>query len=282
MTTIGLVHPGSMGAPVGAAAKSNGHRVCWASEGRSEASRQRASDVGLEDCTTLAALSATSHIILSICPPTDAFHVAQQVMATGFTGTFVDCNAVAPQTTREIGNFVRQAGAAYVDGGIIGGPPSQKNNNTILHLSGPGARAVANIFAGTMLGTNVIDENIGTASALKMVYSAYSKGTAALQAAILAVAEREGVLEQLDQQWGDEFSEQARRRVTYVSARAWRWAGEMEEVSATFSAAGLPGGFHHAAAETYARLAAFKDIGSDRIEPVIEALLHKQHKQQNQ
>jgi hypothetical protein len=41
--------------------------------------------------------------------------------------------------------------------------------------------------------------------------------------------------------------------------KAWRFVGEMEEIAATFAAAGLPDGFHRAAAEVYARLTPYKD-----------------------
>jgi hypothetical protein len=39
----------------------------------------------------------------------------------------------------------------------------------------------------------------------------------------------------------------------------WRYVGEMEEIAETFRAAGLPGGFHLAAAEICQRLTSFKD-----------------------
>ena len=55
--------------------------------------------------------------------------------------------------------------------------------------------------------------------------------------------------------------------------KAWRWVAEMEEIAATFEAAGLPGGFHHAAAEIYGRLAAFKDgAAAPPLDEVTEAL----------
>ena len=59
---VGLLHPGEMGASIGAAARAAGTSVCWASAGRSDASRRRAAEAGVEDVHTLAALAARSHV----------------------------------------------------------------------------------------------------------------------------------------------------------------------------------------------------------------------------
>ena len=48
----------------------------------------------------------------------------------------------------------------------------------------------------------------------------------------------------------------------------------MEEISATFQQAGVPGGFHAAAAEVYGRLAGFKDLESPPdVAVILDALL---------
>jgi 3-hydroxyisobutyrate dehydrogenase-like beta-hydroxyacid dehydrogenase len=112
------------------------------------------------------------------------------------------------------------------------------------------------------LATAVIGPEIGKASALKMCYAAYTKGTTALISAILATAERLNVRTELEAQWthdDPDFASQTHNRVRRVTAKAWRFAGEMEEIAATFEQAGLPGGFHLAAHDIYQRMAHFKD-----------------------
>ena len=131
MTTIGVLHPGEMGSSVAAAARAGGSRVIWASAGRGEATRKRAEAEGLEDVATLVRLARESEIILSVCPPANAPDVAREVAAARFGGTFVDGNAVAPATTRAIGEIVTAGGARFVDGGIIG-PPARKAGGTRL------------------------------------------------------------------------------------------------------------------------------------------------------
>jgi hypothetical protein len=95
-----------------------------------------------------------------------------------------------------------------------------------------------------------------------------------LLTAILGLVEKEGVRAELARQWGDAFTAQTVRRVCANTAKAWRFVGEMHEIAATFQGAGLPGGFHQAAAEVYERLATFKDHPEPpAIESVLEALL---------
>jgi 3-hydroxyisobutyrate dehydrogenase-like beta-hydroxyacid dehydrogenase len=274
MRRIGLLHPGAMGASVGAAARSNQHTVLWASAGRTGSTSARARRANLEDAGTIPELVNASEIVLSVCPPHAAEDVASEVAQLGFAGVYVECNAISPDRTRAIQRIVEDAGAHYVDGGIIGGPAWTREAKTRLYLSGPRAEEVAACFAGSPLVTPVISDRIGAASALKMGYAAFTKGTTALLTAILGLVEKEGVRADLARQWGDAFTEQTVRRVCANTAKAWRFVGEMHEIAATFREAGLPGGFHQAAAEVFERLEAFKDhTEPPAIESVLEALL---------
>ncbi len=258
---IGILHPGAMGIFIAACALRSGHQVCYASEGRSDATRERAAGHNLLDLGSLAQLCDACPIIISICPPHAAEEVASQVIAQGFKGIYLDANAISPQKAHRIGAMLSSEGITFVDGGIIGGP-AWTPGETWLYLSGKEAGRIAACFSAGPLEVRVIGEEIGKASALKMCYAAYTKGTTALLTAILALAEASGVRAELSAQWErDEpgFSQQAERRARRVTAKAWRFAGEMDEIASTFEAAGLPGGFHAAAGEVYRRLARFKD-----------------------
>jgi 3-hydroxyisobutyrate dehydrogenase-like beta-hydroxyacid dehydrogenase len=276
--TIGILHPGAMGISVAASALRSGHTVCYASEGRGEATRARAAEHDLRDLGTLADLCKACSILISVCPPHAAEDVAREVARIGFQGLYLDANAIAPQKAVRIGGLLSAARIPFVDGGVIGGP-AWEPNETWLYLSGAGAEKVAACFSAGPLEVSVIGEEIGKASALKMCYAAYTKGTTALLANILALAEASGVRAELAEQWErDEsgFSAAAARRARRVTAKAWRFAGEMDEIAATFEAAGLPGGIHHAAGELYRRLAHFKDTDElPEMEAVLTALLEK-------
>ena len=244
------------------------------SHGRSQDTHARAQRAKLTDVGTVSALVKASDIVLSVCPPHAAQDVAHDVAQLGFSGIYVDCNAISPERTRTIQRIVEKAGAHDVDGGIIGGPAWKQDAGTHLYLSGARAKEVAACFDGSPLQTPVISDRIGAASAVKMGYAAYTKGTTALLTAILGMVEKEGVRAELTQQWGNSFAEQTVRRVCANTAKAWRFVGEMHDFAATFREAGLPGVFHDAAAEVFERLASFKEqTEPPAIESVLEVLL---------
>jgi 3-hydroxyisobutyrate dehydrogenase-like beta-hydroxyacid dehydrogenase len=269
---IGILHPGEMGISIAASAKNSGCEVYWTPEGRSTATRERAARIGLHEARSLVELCEECPIVVSVCPPHAAEDLANQVLGAGFRGLFVDANAIAPQRTIKIGEIATRAGASFVDGGIIG-LPAWKPGTTRLYLTGVRADEVAHCFAAGPLQTSVLGTEIGKASALKMCYAANTKGAVALLAAILATAETLGVREALFEQWRSEDPElphQVQKRIQANAPKAWRFVGEMGEISRTFGEAGAPGGFHAAAADIYGRLARFKDA---RAAPTLEEIL---------
>ena len=259
--TIGLLHPGEMGATVGAAARENEVQVVWASDGRSPATRSRADAARLTDAQTLVSLVERSRIILGVCPPHAATDLARAVAGQGFAGVYVDANAVSPATVRDIERIVEAGGASFVDGGIIG-PPALTPGTTRLYLSGTESARVAACFRRGPLEARVIDGPPRAASALKMAYAAWTKGSAALLIAIRTLAIHEGVDAALIREWELSQSGLPGRSAGAVRSnarKAWRFSGEMEEIADTFAAAGLPDGFHRAAAEIYRRMTDYKD-----------------------
>jgi 3-hydroxyisobutyrate dehydrogenase-like beta-hydroxyacid dehydrogenase len=231
MQRIGILHPGEMGISIAASAKNSGCEVYWTSEG-----------------------------------------LAQDVVSAGFHGLFVEANAIAPQRTIQIGTTMTKADVSFVDGGIIG-LAAWKPHTTCLYLSGPRAGEVVQCFSAGPLDTNILGDEIGKASALKMCYAANTKGTVALLAAILTTAESLGVREALFDRWKSEdpqLPEQVQKRIQANCPKAWRFVGEMEEISRTFSSAGAPGDFHKGAGDIYQRLARFKDT---KTPPTLEQML---------
>ena len=272
MADLAILHPGQMGSSVGAAARGTGHRVRWCSAGRSADSRRRAEADGLDEVAALPELVAASEILISVCPPAAAEALCEEVLAAGSARVFVDANAISPQSARRIAERVASAGADFVDGGIVG-PPARGQGRTIRYLSGPRADDVAALFEGSPLQTHVLGLEPGQASALKMAFAAWTKGSSALLLAVRALADAEGVSEGLLDAWGrlaPDLPARSEATAAGTGPKAWRFEGEMREIARTFEAAGLPGGFHGAAAELYGRLACFKD-GGER--PTLEAVM---------
>jgi 3-hydroxyisobutyrate dehydrogenase-like beta-hydroxyacid dehydrogenase len=243
---VGLLHPGEMGAAIGAVLRQRGIDVLWASAGRSGDTAARAEAAGLTDAETVDALARRADVILSVCPPHAARNVASGVAR--FDGVYVDANAIAPATVREIaGGFDR-----FVDGGIVG--PAPGDSPTHLYLSGSDARRVADLFAGTKVEARVVSDDVGAASAVKATYAAWTKGSAALLLAIRDVARAEGVADMLLAEWRESIPRLEERLASAersAQAKGWRWVGEMEEIAAAFAAAGAPEGFHRAAADVF-------------------------------
>lgn len=251
LPVIGLLHPGEMGAAVGSCLVRRGCRVLWASAGRSEQTARRASECGITDAGDAAALASLADVIVSVCPPHAALDVAASV--PGFGGLYLDANAISPQTASEVASLVEAGGARYVDGGIIG-PPPLTPGSTRLYLSGGASAAAAGLFDGTALDARVVPGTAYSASAVKLSYAAWTKGSAALVLAARALAAAQGVGDVLLEEWDlslpglQDRSEDAARSAV---AKGWRWVGEMEQIANAMLAAGLPGGFHLAAAEVF-------------------------------
>lgn len=254
MATVGLLHPGEMGAAVGGCLVSVGHEVLWDPAGRSRATTGRALAAELTG-VKFDRLIANSSVILSICPPHAALDVAHQVAAAGYTGCYVDANAVSVATAQQVAAVVTAAGASYVDGGIIGQPP-ETAGHTRLYLSGPRASEVRVLFNRSPLDARIADGPLYAASSVKMAYAAWTKGSSALLLAARALARAGGVERTLLAEWQlsqPNLPAQSERSATAAAAKGWRWIGEMEEIAASMGAAGLPEGFHEAAAELFDR-----------------------------
>src|SRR5207253_8481811 len=129
------------------------------------------------DVPDLDALVAEADLILSVLVPAEALPLAERVAAglrrMGATPVYADLNAIAPGTVARIDRLITEAGARFVDGGIIGGPP-KRGSNTRIYVSGP-ETAPLEALRDCSLDVRVVGPQIGQASGLKMVYAASTK-----------------------------------------------------------------------------------------------------------
>ncbi|WP_127469582.1 NAD(P)-dependent oxidoreductase [Streptomyces sp. B27] len=261
--TIGILHPGSMGAAVAACAATNAATALWCETGRSTASMDRAARYGLTPVATLVELLDRSDIVISLCPPAAAEDLARDVAARRFAGVYVEANAINPERVQRIAGLLGPD-ATVVDGGVVGSPPVRGKTPT-LYLSGPptATERIEALFAGTAVRTAVLGTEVGKASALKLAYTSFQKTSRVLVALAVGMAREHGV----DQ---DLIEIASRRTDSYLSepqyvaktaARAWRWGPELEEAADALAAVGLPPEMLHAAASTLARWHDAKDNG---------------------
>ncbi|MFE3494609.1 DUF1932 domain-containing protein [Streptomyces sp. NPDC059175] len=258
--TVGLLHPGSMGAAFGAQLREQGVPVLWCPEGRSRATRLRAEAARLEPAP-LREVIHRADLVLSLCPPAAAEATAARVATCGLDGSLlIEANAITPSRVRRITQSFAEG--QVVDAAVIGSPPVDGKSST-LYLSGPleQTRRVEALFVGTSVHTRVLGEEVGTASALKLAYSSFQKTSRVLATLAYAAAESHGV--------GDELlAIGARRAGSYLTetsyipktaSRAWRWGPELADAAAFLADAGLPDGLSSAAAEILAHWEAARD-----------------------
>ena len=160
-----------------------------------------------------------------------------------------------------IQKILERGAVSFVDGGIVG-PPAHRQGTTRLYLSGERAAEVGSLFEGSVLGTVVVNAVPGAASALKMCYAAYTKGTAALLIAIRGLAAAEDVESALLDEWAlsqPDLKQRSEVNARATASRAWRFVGEMQEIASSFEARGLAGDFHTGAAKIYGALSRFKE-----------------------
>jgi 3-hydroxyisobutyrate dehydrogenase-like beta-hydroxyacid dehydrogenase len=255
---VAIVAPGNMGAAIGGRLIENGLEVRTSLAGRSQASAERARKAGLTDCDDAAL--ADADIFLSIVPPSEVMTLAER-MAPVLTGAgrkpvFVEANAISPETAKHVAHMIEPTGAAFVDGGIIGGPPREGYSPT-LYLSGPDAPRAA-VLGDYGIRVGVMDGPVGAASALKMCYAGINKGIVAIGSAMILAAGRAGAADALLEEMAHSQPEMLARLgklIPTMFSKAYRWAPEMEEI-ANFADEDLATAqVYRGFAELYARLA---------------------------
>jgi 3-hydroxyisobutyrate dehydrogenase-like beta-hydroxyacid dehydrogenase len=261
LVNIGLMSPGDMGQALAMQIQAQGFTVCTALQGRSERSRALAREANLTDVGSVARLVACCDVVLSVMNPGAALafgHEAADALRAAARATLiVDCNAIAPDTARAIGELVERAGGRFLDASIIG-PPPRGNAKTNLYVSGPGA-ADLEALAGPQLMVHAMSERIADASALKMCYGALNKGTQALWLEVLIAAQRLGVAPMLEQQLRQsraDLYDWALNQLPMMPPKAHRWVPEMLEISKTLAAAGITSKVFEGAADIYRFVAA--------------------------
>ncbi|WDM16461.1 NAD(P)-dependent oxidoreductase [Streptomyces lavenduligriseus] len=274
--TVGILHPGSMGAAIAACAATNAAAVLWCETGRSTASVERAARFGLTPVAELAELLDRSDIVISLCPPAAAEDLARAVVTHRFAGVYVEANAINPERAQRIAGLLEPA-ATVVDGGVVGSPPVGGKTPT-LYLSGPAAATsrIEALFAGTAVRTAVLGVELGKASALKLAYASFQKTSRVLVALAVGMAREHGVDQELIEvasKRTDSYLSEP-QYVAKTAARAWRWGPELEEAADALAAAGLPPEMLRAAASTLARWHEVKDDGELTLTDALDRLAH--------
>ena len=256
LSTVGILSPGDMGHTVGNVLRENGLRVITCLTGRSQRTQQLAEKAGIVDVPTYSQFVTEADLILSIMVPAQAMSAASAVAETlqqvDTTLAYTDCNAIAPQTVRKLGDIITSAGGTFVDASIIG-PPPRTPGATRFYASGPDLDLFSELN-NYGLDVRALGAEIGLASAIKMCYASLTKGLTALCTELLTAASVLGVSEALTAEFQLSQSalfERMEKGLPSMPPKARRWIGEMEEISATFAHVGLTPNILTGAADMY-------------------------------
>lgn len=235
-----------MGAAFAAQATAKGARVLWCPVGRSQATHDRARRAGLIPVDSLDQMTQAADMILAICPSTAAQHVANEVAELAYQGIYIEANVISPQRCSRIAERLTERGSLVVDAAVFG-PPPHMNTPAAMYLAGDGAATekVARLFDGTAIEVIKLENEIGSASALKMAYSSYQKVSTLLAALAHALAAKHGVTKHLltEASHTTHVPLAEPERLPGLAANAWRWAPELQELADTFAGDQLPTDF---------------------------------------
>jgi 3-hydroxyisobutyrate dehydrogenase-like beta-hydroxyacid dehydrogenase len=236
---VAIIGAGEMGAAVGRRLRECGARVTTSLKGRSTASIERVTGAGIEVIDDDNLLVREADLILSIVPPGVAVDVARRLRDCLLHAEpkpfFVECNAIAPATTRSIEEILR--GVPFIDAGIIGGPPKPDIQDSTkgprFYSSGAAANELMRL-GQYGLDIAVLDAPVGAASALKLAYAGMTKGFTALATAMVNAASREGLADALRAELSrtqPHTLARLERSIPDMFPKAYRWVAEMEQIA---------------------------------------------------
>ena len=237
--TVAILSPGDMGHAVGQLLREHELKVVTCLTGRSQRTKDLAELAGIADVPDLNEMVAQSQIILSISVsemvPSICQQVADAIKATKADVLFAECNAIAPQLSRQMEPIITEAGGRYIDASIVGGPPLN-GSSPRFYASGDNTAEFEGL-SNFGLDVRTVGTEVGQASGIKMCYAAMTKGSSALYFELLMAAEMMGLSDFVKAEFQSSqpaVLQRMERGLPGVPAKARRWVSEMEEIKATF------------------------------------------------
>jgi len=221
----------------------------WGSAARAydidEARRAAMAECGVSAATNAAEALDGAEIVLSLVTADAALEVARDHAAGLTPGTvWCDMNSVAPETKRAAAQAIAAKAGHYVDVAVMA-PVDPAALDAPLLLSGPGAEDAMALLNRLGFGNKrIVGDEVGRASAIKMIRSVMVKGLEALSRECAEAAEAAGVLAEVlasldasdrHDSWPEKVAYNRERMETHGLRRA----AEMEEAAKTLLDLGI-------------------------------------------
>ena len=269
--TVGILYCGDMGSAFGKLLRKGGMRVITTCQGRSRATEEQVRSSGIEILPRLDDVVAQSHFVFSLVLPSAAVDVARQYVSCYQVrpqdSVFVEANAIGLDTLEQIDRLMVEHNIPLVDAAIHG-VAHRLQDLGVLYISGPSARSVEAICRG-LLQVNWLGEDIGSASRMKLLMSAVSKGLVALFLEVGMLAERADMLESFLQSCHHSYPSLMtviERILPTYRRHAARRAGDIREIEQMAHTLDLRAGMTHEAGELIRLIASIpwdqKELGS--------------------
>lgn len=199
---------------------------------------------GVEAAADAASALDGAEIVLSLVTADAALDAARSYAALLRPGAiWCDMNSVSPDTKREAAAAIEAAGGRYVDVAVMA--PVEGALSVPLLVAGPSAAdALALLTHLGFTNTRLAGEEVGRASAIKMIRSVMVKGLEALSLECATAAKAAGVLDDVTASldasekqigWRERFAYNRERMETHGLRRA----AEMEESAKTLQGLGV-------------------------------------------
>lgn len=210
-----------------------------------EARRDAMAAAGIMACDSARVALQGAEIVLCLVTADQALAAAETYAAHLSRGAlWCDMNSVAPDTKRAAAAAVEAAGGRYVDVAVLA-PVEPARLKVPLLLAGPAAGdAETALRALGFSNVRVVGDEVGKASAIKMIRSVMVKGIEALTAEMMLAAEKAGVTDEvlasLDaSEKALPWRERAEYNIERMVTHGLRRAAEMEESAKTLAALGV-------------------------------------------
>lgn len=204
----------------------------------------QARELGLKAGNAEAVL-AGAELVLCLVTADQVLNAARDCAAHLAPGTiWCDGNSVAPDTKRAAAAVIEAAGGLYVDVAILAPVNPARLNVPLLLAGAQAARAETLLSAAGFANIRVVGDEVGRASAIKMIRSVMVKGVEALTAEMMLGAQAAGVADEVlasldasekPKPWAEKAAYNIERMVTHGARRA----AEMEESAKTLASLGI-------------------------------------------